>query len=126
MKRNIVFLYLYWHFIELTQFLIYVWSNIIFFIWHYFTIYGLLKTLFWPYKRYRQYISKPFSFGQFFETIVFNTFSRIIGFILRVLTIAIGLFVELIVLIIGSFVFLTVFFWPFILITILMQGIKLI
>ena len=126
MRRNIIFLFLYWHFVELTQFLIYLWSNIIFFVFHYFTISGLMKTLFWPYKRYQLYRSTPFQFGQFFGVVVFNTCSRLIGFLLRLITIVIGLIIELKILIIGSFIFLIIFFWPFILITILMQGIKLI
>lgn len=126
MRKNILSLYFYWYFVEMPRLLAYIWGNIIVFIFDYFTVYGLWKTLFWPYKRYRQYMPKPFNLTAFFEMIVFNGFSRMIGFFIRTITIAIGLLAEFFVLIFGSFIYLFWLILPFLLIALIILGIKMI
>lgn len=124
MKHNILYLYFFWYFVEIPKFLLYIWKNIIDFIFDYFTIYGLSKTLFWPYKRYRLYAIRPFNIGNFFERISFNFFSRAIGFFLRIGTISLGLICEIIVLILGLVLFIFWLILPFILIYLIYAGIN--
>lgn len=126
MRKNIISLYFYWYFIEMPRLLAYVWKNVILFIFDYFTVYGLWKTLFWPYKRYRQYQPKPFNFGGFFEMIIFNVFSRFIGFLVRIIAITIGLITEFFVLFFGSFIYLFWLILPFLLAGLIFLGIKMI
>lgn len=73
------------------------WKNLVHFIKYYFSIKGLLKTLFVPWRR-DEYKREPGIWG-FFEKIGFSFITRIIGFIIRTITIIIGLILLILLLI---------------------------
>ncbi len=65
------------------------WRNLIRFVKYYFSIVGLLKTLFVPWHR-DEYKREPGIWG-FFEKMMFSIVTRIIGFFIRIVTVFIGL-----------------------------------
>lgn len=78
------------------------WGNLIEFIFYFFSLDILAKTLFSPWKRYSWKKTKPgFHPTEIFFIAVSNVISRIIGFFLRVPTIIIGLFAGIVVLYLG-------------------------
>ncbi len=79
------------------------WKNLLRFVKYYFSIGGLLRTLFVPWHR-DQYKREPGVWG-FFEKLGFDIFSRVIGFLIRTLTIIAGL-VSIIILILLFPIFL--------------------
>jgi ATP-dependent Clp protease ATP-binding subunit ClpC len=73
------------------------WKNLIRFVKYYFSIGGLLKTLFVPWHR-DWYKREPGLWG-FFEKLGFDIFTRVIGFIIRITTVFFGIISLIVVLI---------------------------
>lgn len=73
------------------------WKNLVRFVQYYFSISGLLRTLFVPWHR-DEYKTEPGLWG-FFEKLSFQIITRIIGFVIRLVTILIALFSLLLCLI---------------------------
>jgi hypothetical protein len=115
-KENIIIEWLVWHFLEMPKFLFLVWKNYIMFAVNYFSLPLLLKTLISPWRRNAWIFPKVFDIQEYANVIVSNIFSRVIGFILRIILIIVGAIFQVLVLIIGI---LAILFWiliPFILI----------
>lgn len=115
-KQNIFSLWLRWHFYEMPKFLFEVWNNYILFALNYFSLPILLKSLFSPWRKYRWVYPKSFDVGQFFSTLISNSFSRILGALMRVVLIIVGILFQIFVVLVGLIVIL---FWvsvPFIII----------
>jgi len=89
-RENIVIMWLLWRFYEMPKFLFSVWRSYLLFGLNYFSIDLLLKTLFSPWRRYNWVYPKGFDIKEFFNTLVSNTFSRILGAICRMVLIIIG------------------------------------
>ncbi len=101
-NRNIIFSWLLWHYAVSLKELILRWRDILFFISNYFSIPFLLRTLFSPWKRYKVFYGKGFDFNKLLDAFVFNTFSRIMGAIVRLFVIIIGVLTYLFIVIIGA------------------------
>ena len=77
------------------------WKNLIKFIIYYFSIGGLLRTFFVPWRR-EKYTAEPGFWGSM-EKFIFAIFAVIFGMIIRTLTIVIGLIALIIVIVLYPF-----------------------
>lgn len=110
-------LYLSWHFYEASKKILQIWRNYFIFIWYYFSISLLKRTLFKPWHRDVSIKKSPgFDFSEFFQNVIFNTFSRIIGFVVRSVTIIFVFILEILIFIMGIIIFVFWIILPLILI----------
>lgn len=124
MKKNIIILYIEWHYKD--KFLSFwdAWKNLLRFGAEYFSIPFLLKTLFSYWKNYHDYYRK-FDFKHNFSVFTFNIISRLIGAFVRFWVILAGIVSEIFIFV-GGAVFL--FLWlilPFALMFLLIFSFKI-
>jgi len=125
-QRNILILWLQWHFFDTLKEILKAWKNFLLFNLNYFSIPILLRTLFSPWRRYVWSYGRGFDIKRYLETAISNLISRGIGFIIRVFLILIGLIVEIFIFLGGAVVFVVWLFFPLLLIFGLIFGIKII
>ncbi len=123
---RILGLFFSWYYKDAPKSILGIWRNFILFISNYFSIILLLKTLFAPWRRIAESYGRGFDFGRFISALTLNLFSRIIGFIIRSVVVAIGIAAEILVSILGAAIFIFWFFLPFVLVWAFWQGIILI
>jgi hypothetical protein len=83
--------YLWWHYSSSLVGYIRVSRNFWWYVFHIFSIPQLTATLFAPYKRIVEYPNSHFSLQNFFERVVLNLFSRIVGAIIRISILIVGI-----------------------------------
>ena len=98
------------------KFLISVWKNYLMFATNYFSVTLLLKTFFSPWRRYNWIYPKGFNIVEFFNTLVSNIFSRILGAMMRTALIIVGIIFQLFVIIVGGIIFLGWILMPFLIV----------
>lgn len=123
-KRFIILQFLVWHFWEAPKGILKAFKNFLVFNFNYFSIGLLAKTLFSHWRRYRESYGKGLNIKRYFEAFTTNMISRILGAIVRIVTILVGLTVELFILIGGVIVFLTWIFLPVLLLLGLYFGLR--
>jgi hypothetical protein len=116
-SHNILVDWFLWHFYDMPKFLILVWKNYILFASNYFSLPILLKSLFSPWRKYRWIYPKGFNVVEFFNTLISNIFSRILGFLMRVVLIFVGIIFQIFVIFAGAVIFLLWLFVPVIIFT---------
>jgi len=101
--------YFPWHYTIALSTLLTIFRNLLFFLYHFFSIPQLFKTLFSPWKKETvRYEGPGFNLGKYFEVLIFNLLSQIIGGVVRTLTIFFGLFTSFFFLL-ASFLILAIF-----------------
>ena len=115
-RQNIFTTWALWHFYEMPKFLLGVWRNYILFALNYFSLPILLKSLFSPWRKYRWRYPKGFAVGEFVSTFISNSFSRILGAMMRIVLIIAGILFLLFVIVFGLVIFLAWILVPFIII----------
>ncbi len=85
-----------------------VWKNYLLFGLDFFSVPLLLATLFSPWRKYRWNYPRAFDVGEYVNTFVSNSFSRIIGAICRLVLIVTGVVVEALIFFVG---FAGILFW---------------
>jgi len=115
-QNDIITQWILWQFYESPRFLIGVWKNYILFSLNYFSLPILLKTLFYPWRRYIWKYPKGFDIAGFFNTLLSNMFSRFLGFLVRAALIVIGVFFQIFVIFMGAILICLWLFLPFIII----------
>ncbi len=115
-KKNIFTLWIFWRYGNIFKEMFLRWKNIFLFIANYFSFSVLLKTYFSPWKRQAWSYGRGFSVERYFEAFVSNSFSRIIGAIIRTPIIIFGVFCEVLVIVAGVAVFLFWALMPFLII----------
>lgn len=115
-RQNVILLWFYWHFYEMPRFLLEVWKNYILFALNYFSLPDLLKSLFAPWRKYRWNYPKGIDVGEFFNTLISNAISRLLGALMRVVLIIIGILFQISVIFAGLIVFLLWILIPFVII----------
>lgn len=83
--------YTLWHYSRGFRDMVVLWSNIIWFLSHFFSIPLLASTLFSPWKRLHEERKQGFDIEDIFTVIVVNIIMRAVGFVMRISMIAIGL-----------------------------------
>jgi hypothetical protein len=83
--------YIHWHYSRALHGIIAIAGNIIWFIWNFFSIGILAKTLFAPWQRLQEAHHRGFDLGGYVSTMLLNTIMRFVGFLIRFIFIIIGL-----------------------------------
>ena len=98
--------YLTWHYSKAFLDLSVVWRNLFWFVIHFFSIPTLIKTFFSPWKRIHEDYQKR-SLEVFFQSLVVNIVTRILGAIIRFSVILLGIlaFFMLFVSFVGFIIF---------------------
>ena len=81
---------------------------------NFFSISLLLKTFFSPWRRYNWKYPKGFDVVEFFNALISNIFSRIIGAVIRTVLIIIGIIFQVFVAVAGLIIFVGWILLPFI------------
>jgi len=115
----------FWHFIVKPKEIIRVWKNFINFGLYFFSVPFLIKNIFSPWRKYLWQYPQGFDPFQFFEVLISNLSSRVIGFIMRLVLIILGIICEIIILAIGLLILLVWIFLPLIIAYIFYLGIKI-
>lgn len=89
-----------------------IWRNYISFGQNYFSIPLLLKTFFSPWRRYKWKYPRGFDAQAYFETLVSNIVSRVLGALCRTVLILLGILAEVFILVMGAVVFTSWLFLP--------------
>ena len=112
-KENNIFIeWFLWQFFEMPRFLLEVWKNYLMFASNIFSLPLLLKTFFAPWRKYNWRYPKGFDAVEFFNTFISNTFSRILGAMMRVVLIIAGILFQIFVVVAGFVVFAGWFLAP--------------
>lgn len=114
--ENIFIVWFLWHFYEMPMFLLEVWKNYILFALNYFSVPALLMSFFSPWRKYRWTYPKIINVVEFFNTLISNLFSRILGAMMRTVLIILGIMLQIFVLVVGLIIFLLWILVPFIIV----------
>lgn len=114
--------YLLWHYTAAWADLLRLYFNLSWFLFHFFSLRILLGTLFSPWKRLHASGKED---GGFFGTLILNTITRLVGFLVRSVTILAGLFS---LLLLAALFLLAVVVWatmPLLLLGIVFASVKM-
>ncbi|TSC94797.1 MAG: hypothetical protein CEN87_331 [Parcubacteria group bacterium Licking1014_1] len=115
-KQNIIISWFLWCFYEMPRFLIQIWRNYLLFGLNYFSVPLLFKTLFSPWRRYRWNYPKSFDIKEFFNTLISNSFSMVLGAMCRIVLIIIGILGQVVIFSAGLTAIILWILAPFIII----------
>ena len=115
--------YLIWHYRRGVKNFLVIWQNFLGFFWDYFSAGLLLRSLIAPWKRDVNPRGRGFDLEIFFQTLVLNILSRLIGALIRSTAIILALLLELITLLGGLFLFFVWLFFPLLIIYLLLSGV---
>jgi len=119
--------YILWHYSRAFLSIFKIWTNFQWFIFHFFSIPTLFRTLLSPWKRLTEERGgKPLDFENIVGPIIVNTLMRLIGAIVRLTFIVIGLLSYLIVLTLGVVFIFAWIFAPLIIFYFITNGLLLI
>jgi hypothetical protein len=118
--------YAIWHYTRAPRDILQIWKNFLWFFYNFFSIPLLLLSLLAPFERLDEKPRKGFDAQAIFESIVVNILMRIVGFIVRAVTILIGLAFMIAVFFAGIIFFVMWLFAPFVLISVLAAGLFLV
>ncbi|MFZ2523178.1 MAG: hypothetical protein WAW92_02215 [Minisyncoccia bacterium] len=114
--------YLAWHYTTAFSDMMNIWKNFFSFLYEFFSIPLLIRTLFSPWRRMKEDYGR---IEDFFGNLVVNTMMRLVGAVIRIIFILMGLTSLLFCALVGVALFV---FWvalPFLLIYSLLEGIYL-
>lgn len=114
--------YILWHYSEALTSYIVIWRNFVWFVFHFFSISTLARTLFQPFQRMQETYKKGLELEDWAGTFVVNTLMRLVGATVRLVIIAIGLVTITITALVGAIGLVIWLFLPFILLFSLFVG----
>ncbi len=115
-KKNLFLCWLSWHYSVALDELVQRLKNLLSFNLHYFSIPFLARTLFAPWRGYSISYGRGFDIKRFFDVLVFNVFSRIMGAIARAVVIVTGLISHILLFLLGVILLLLWLVYPLLLI----------
>lgn len=119
------FNYIVWHYTLAWVDLSRICRDLIWFIYNFFSLSVLMKTLFSPWRRLGETYPDHFNLSEIFASFFINSFMRLIGFIIRLLLIIFGSLALFVSVLLGMVIFVIWLFLPLITIAGLIFGIKL-
>jgi hypothetical protein len=125
MEKMIILSYINWHFIEAVKDIFLAWRNFLVFGLEYFSVPTLVRTFFSHWHRYYYSYGDKWNPQRWIEAFTFNSMSRIIGAMLRVVLIFTGILFEFLIIFLGLIVIL---FWitaPIIVVVLFLTGLGL-
>jgi hypothetical protein len=125
-KKNILTLWLNWHFLDMPQEIVKNWKNFLVFSLHFFSVINSIKTFFSHWHKYRWSYGRGFSFSRYAEVFFSNMVSRLIGAFLRSFLILFGFLTTIVVFLLGLLLLIVWIFLPLLLILGVIAGISLI
>ncbi len=115
--KNLFFDWFFWHFKEAPIEIYRAWVNFLIFNFEFFSIGVLLRTLFSPWERVSEGYSGGISnISENIQVLILNGFSRILGFLVRIIFIIIGILFQIAVFICGLFIIVFWFIFPFLIV----------
>jgi hypothetical protein len=116
--------YVQWHYTRGIQDLRINLSNIVKFVFNYFSISVLIHTIFYPWRRLAESYSKGFDPSDFFATLIVNTLMRVLGFVIRSVVIVIGLVATILSAALATVFFVGWIFFPLVIAFFIVQGLS--
>lgn len=110
---GLFFHYLAWHYTRGTIDLLRNWSNFIWFVYTFFSMALLARTLFSPFHKLDEGYKKGLDIGQWLETFTVNVLMRFVGALVRMFLLIIGLGMLVFVLLGGAVLLVAWVFAPF-------------
>ncbi len=101
-KKNLLALWIIWHYGEMTNRLFQIWKNFLRFNLEYFSVPLLISTLFCHWRNYREFYPREINLKKYFLIFSSNIISRIVGAIARFIVIIIGSVAEIIIFATGA------------------------
>ena len=107
MKVTLLFpMYIWWHYAKAPFVILSLIGHFVTHIFHFFSVTTLLKTLFSPWRRLSEGYPENFDLGQVFTSVIVNTLMRVVGAMIRTVTIVLGLFFTLLFSVLGLLFFI--------------------
>jgi hypothetical protein len=107
----VILRYFVWHYTKAFEDVIRIELNFFWSVYHFFSIPNLFRSLFSPWERLRERYSSIFKFEEWFGSLIVNVIMRIVGALIRFVTILLGIACLFLAGIIGV---LFLILWPFI------------
>jgi len=104
---SLFFQWFSWHFLELPKDIFKAWKNFLLFNLNYFSIPLLLKTLFYPWRKYSSSYGRGFDLGRYFEVFSLNVISRALGALVRTCLIIVGSLSQIFIIFIGVLILIS-------------------
>jgi hypothetical protein len=123
--RNIFLKWIWWQFFEVPKNILKAWKNFLKFGLNYFSTPLLIRTLFYPWRKYKWLYPRGFQLGDYFEALFSNAIFRILGALFRSVFIIIGIFFEILIFFIGLSIFLAWLILPLFLVFCIYHGFRL-
>lgn len=114
-------LYLLWHYTVAWVDLFRLYQNVTWFLWHFFSIGVLFRTLFSPWRRLHEEKSKRTA--GLLGSVIINLILRAVGFVARFATILFGLTAIVLLLVCFAILLLVWPFLPLVIVLLITQGI---
>ncbi len=119
--------YIHWHYSRAFSDIFHIWRNVTYFVFNFFSIPLLLRTLFSPWKRIEATReTQGLDIGDFISTKIVNTIMRLIGALMRGSLIVVGLFFVGLSVVFGLLFFVLWTLLPFVVVVFTGAGLKLI
>ena len=125
-KFMIILNFLEWYYKEIPKKFYRVWKNYLWFWTYYFSLKNLLKTFFSPWRKYSESYGRGFDLSRMASAFLWNTFSRLMGAIMRTFLILVSLIVEIFTILFGVLFFVLWPVFPLVLAAIFIIGIYII
>lgn len=125
MDKIIILSYINWHFIQAVKDIIFAWCNFLVFGLEYFSIPTLIRTLFSHWHRYYFPYGDKWNPQRWIEAFTFNSMSRVIGAMLRVVLIFVGILFELLIFVGGVVAILLWIIAPILVVALFFIGLRL-
>ncbi|MDP3996470.1 MAG: hypothetical protein Q8P86_02130 [bacterium] len=110
--------YFVWHYGGAFRDIFRIETNIMWFLYNFFSLSILFKTFFSPWRR----LSENKNEDAFWQRIIINTIMRLVGFLARLVTVISGLFIILIAFIVSVAFYVIWFLLPAIVVVLLIGG----
>lgn len=117
--KNLAVSWIIWRLYESPRSLFFVWKTFLEFNMSFFSIPTLLMTILSPWRRLQWRYPRAFDLWEYLGVFISNVFSRIIGFILKLLLIAVGIMAEIAIFIFGLAIILLWITMPIIIVTLI-------